>query len=57
MVAISGTRDITKADMIHNDATPLIEVDPETYVVRADGVALECEPATELPLAQRYFLF
>jgi len=35
----------------------LIEVDPETYVVRADGVALECEPATELPLAQRYFLF
>jgi len=43
--------------MIHNDATPLIEVDPETYVVRADGVALECEPATELPLAQRYFLF
>ena len=57
LVAISGTRDITKADMIHNDATPVIEVDPETYVVRADGVALECEPATELPLAQRYFLF
>jgi urease subunit alpha len=57
LVAVSGTRDITKADMIHNDATPVIEVDPETYVVRADGVALECEPATELPLAQRYFLF
>jgi urease subunit alpha len=43
--------------MVHNDATPHLDVDPETYVVRADGVMLECEPAVELPLAQRYFLF
>jgi len=43
--------------MKHNDALPRIEVDPETYVVRADGEALTCEPASELPLAQRYFLF
>jgi urease subunit alpha len=43
--------------MIHNDAMPVIEVDPETYVVRADGVSLECDPAVELPMAQRYFLF
>ncbi len=57
LVAVSGTRTITKADMIHNDAMPVIEVDPETYVVRADGVTLECEPAVELPLSQRYFLF
>ena len=43
--------------MIHNDATPVIEVDPETYEVRADGVLLTCEPADVLPMAQRYFLF
>jgi urease subunit alpha len=43
--------------MIHNDATPVIEVDPETYEVRADGVLLTCAPATVLPMAQRYFLF
>jgi urease subunit alpha len=43
--------------MIHNDATPDIEVDAETYEVRADGVLLTCEPATILPMAQRYFLF
>jgi urease subunit alpha len=48
---------ITKASMIHNWATPDIEVDPETYEVRADGELLTCEPATELPMAQRYFLF
>ena len=48
---------ISKASMIHNDATPNIEVDPETYEVRADGVLLTCEPATVLPMAQRYFLF
>jgi urease accessory protein UreE len=42
--------------MIHNDATPVIEVDAETYEVRADGVLLTCEPATVLPMAQRYFL-
>ena len=48
---------IGKASMIHNSATPHIEVDPETYEVRADGELLTCEPATELPMAQRYFLF
>ena len=48
---------IGKRSMIHNDATPLIEVDAETYEVRADGVLLTCEPATVLPMAQRYFLF
>ncbi|MBV0892534.1 urease subunit alpha [Paracoccus sp. Z118] len=56
-VAVAGTRGIGKADMRLNDATPVIEVDPETYEVRADGQLLTCEPATELPLAQRYFLF
>jgi urease subunit alpha len=48
---------IGKASMIHNNATPNIEVNPETYEVRADGVLLTCEPATVLPMAQRYFLF
>jgi urease subunit alpha len=43
--------------MVHNGATPKIEVDPETYVVRADGELLVCEPASVLPMAQRYFLF
>lgn len=43
--------------MIHNDVTPVIEVDPETYEVRADGELLTCEPADELPMAQRYFMF
>jgi urease subunit alpha len=43
--------------MVHNSATPQIEVNPETYEVRADGELLTCEPARELPLAQRYFLF
>jgi urease subunit alpha len=57
LIAVSGTRTLTKADMMHNGATPEITVDPETYVVKADGVHLVCEPATELPLAQRYFLF
>ncbi|MGK9232801.1 urease subunit alpha [Inquilinus limosus] len=57
MVAVEGTRGIGKADMIHNAATPLIEVDPETYEVRADGELLTCEPASVLPMAQRYFLF
>ncbi|MCQ0970260.1 urease subunit alpha [Paracoccus sp. TK19116] len=56
-VAVEGTRGVTKADMRLNDATPLVEVDPETYEVRADGQILTCEPARELPLAQRYFLF
>jgi urease subunit alpha len=57
LVAVGGTRRVTKRDMIHNSATPAIEVDPETYEVRADGVLLTCEPASVLPLAQRYFLF
>jgi len=56
-VAVENTRGIGKADMVLNDARPQIEVDPETYEVRADGVLLTCEPATELPLAQRYFLY
>ena len=56
-LAVQGCRGIGKADMRLNDATPQIEVDPETYEVRADGVLLTCEPARELPLAQRYFLF
>jgi urease subunit alpha len=55
--AVRGTRGIGKGDMVHNDAMPAIEVDPETYEVRADGKLLACEPAKELPLAQRYFLF
>jgi urease subunit alpha len=55
--AVRGTRAVSKADMVLNDATPEIEVDPETYEVRADGEPLTCEPARELPLAQRYFLF
>ena len=56
-LAVKGTRGVMKADMKLNSATPQIEVDPETYEVRADGVLLTCEPAKELPLAQRYFLF
>ncbi|MDP7585937.1 MAG: urease subunit alpha, partial [Verrucomicrobiota bacterium] len=54
---VSHTRGIGKADMVLNDKLPKIEVDPETYTVKADGELLTCEPATELPLAQRYFLF
>ena len=57
LVAISGTRHVKKKDMIHNSWMPKIEVDPETYRVLADGMDLVCEPATELPMAQRYFLF
>jgi len=55
--AVRNTRSISKRSMILNDATPVIEVDPETYEVRADGVLLTCEPAVVLPMAQRYFLF
>jgi len=58
LVAVDNVRGgISKASMIHNDATPSIEVDPETYEVRADGELLTCEPAEVLPMAQRYFLF
>jgi urease subunit alpha len=52
-----GIRKVGKAQMVHNDATPHVEVDPETYEVRADGVHLTCEPASVLPMAQRYFLY
>jgi urease subunit alpha len=54
---VAGCRNLTKRSMVHNDACPRIEVDAETYEVRADGELLTCEPATVLPLAQRYFLF
>jgi urease subunit alpha len=57
VLGVSGTRSVTKKDMVHNDLTPKIEVDSETYEVRADGELLTCEPAQELALAQRYFLF
>ncbi|MGL4974176.1 MAG: urease subunit alpha, partial [Bosea sp. (in: a-proteobacteria)] len=58
MVAVANVRGgISKKSMIHNDATPDIRIDPETYAVEADGELLVCEPAKELPLAQRYFLF
>jgi urease subunit alpha len=57
LVAVENTRHIRKKDLIHNNATPKIEVDPETYEVRADGELLVCEPAESLPMAQRYFLF
>ena len=54
---VGHCRRIGKKDMVHNSATPNIEVDPETYEVRVDGKSITCEPATVLPLAQRYFLF
>ncbi len=57
LVPVADTRAIGKKDMVLNDYLPEIEVDPQTYEVRADGQLLTCEPATELPLAQRYFLF
>ena len=57
VVAVKGCRNISKADMRLNSATPRIEVDPETYVVKADGEILSCEPAKSLPLAQLYSLF
>jgi len=55
--AVRNTRTVRKSDMIHNDGQPDIQVDPETYLVTADGVPLVCEPASVLPMAQRYFLF
>jgi urease subunit alpha len=57
LIAVRGTRKIGKRDMVLNGATPTIDVDAQTYEVRADGVLLTCEPASVLPLAQRYFLF
>jgi len=55
--AVRNTRHVSKKDLLWNDALPKIEVDPETYVVKADGRELRCEPASTLPMAQRYFLF
>ncbi len=57
LFAVKNTRDISKASMIHNATTPRMEVDPETYEVRADGELITCPPAEVLPMAQRYFLF
>jgi len=57
LAAVTNTRAIRKQDMLLNDYQPVMEVDPQTYVVRADGMLLTCEPAQVLPLAQRYFLF
>jgi urease subunit alpha len=57
LCAVQGVRRLTKRDMVHNHYTPRMEVDAQTYAVRADGQLLTCEPATMLPMAQRYFLF
>jgi urease subunit alpha len=57
MAAVHGCRQVRKADMVHNAYLPVMEIDPQTYRVRADGQLLTCDPATLLPLAQKYFLF
>ncbi|MEY3665504.1 MAG: hypothetical protein RLZZ153_1686 [Pseudomonadota bacterium] len=57
VLAVRGMRTLRKTDLIHNNAMPHVEVDPQTYEVRADGMLLTCEPASVLPMAQRYFLF
>jgi urease subunit alpha len=57
IAVVKGCRDVQKTDLIHNDYLPDIDVDPQTYQVKADGVLLWCEPADVLPMAQRYFLF
>jgi len=57
LAAVQGVRGITKRDMVHNGYLPRMEVDPQTYAVRADGQLLTCEPASSLPMTQRYFLF
>jgi urease subunit alpha len=56
-VPVKGCRTVRKADMLLNNYLPVMEIDAQTYEVRADGVLLTCEPAKELPMAQRYFLF
>jgi urease subunit alpha len=56
-VAVKGCRTVKKRDLKMNDALPRIEVDPETYIVTADGERLTCEPIIVQPMAQRYFLF
>jgi urease subunit alpha len=57
LVPVRGIRTLRKADMVLNGYAPAMSVDAETYEVRADGMLLTCEPATRLPMAQRYFLF
>ena len=57
VVGVSGCRQISKSDMVLNDATPEMEVDAETFEVKADGEVLLCEPATKVPMAQTFFLF
>ena len=56
-VAVKNTRNISKKDMVFNNTCPKIEVDPETYEVKADGKLITCEPANILPMAQRYFMY
>ena len=57
LVPVRNTRSVSKRDLLWNSSLPKIEVDPDTYTVKADGRELRCEPAVELPMAQRYFLF
>ncbi len=57
ILPVNDCRTISKKEMVHNEATPQIEVNPENYEVKVDGVHITCEPLAELPLAQRYFLF
>ena len=57
LIPVENTRNISKKNMMLNNTCPSIEVDPETYEVRADGEIITCEPAKELPLAQRYFMY
>uniref|UniRef100_UPI0026752DA2 amidohydrolase family protein n=1 Tax=Rodentibacter pneumotropicus TaxID=758 RepID=UPI0026752DA2 len=57
LIAVKGCRNIGKKDLVHNDATPEITVDPERYEVRVNGELITCEPAEKVPLAQRYFMF
>jgi len=57
LVAVRGCRTLSKKDLVLNDALPRIEVNPDSYEVRADGELLTCKPASVLPMAQRYFLF
>jgi urease subunit alpha len=57
LAPVKACRSVKKADMVHNHYLPTMEIDAQTYEVRADGVLLTCEPAKELPMAQRYFLF
>jgi urease subunit alpha len=57
VLPVKNCRNISKKDLIYNDATPQIDVNPENYEVKVDGVHITCEPVSVLPLAQRYFLF